>query len=315
MNRNTFFLEPVAPFRLDLTVWTLRRRPDNIVDRWDGETYRRALPLPVGPVEVAVIQMGPPEAPQLRVAVHGASLGSEMRHAVTAVLERLLGLRTEMAAFYRLAFHDAELGPLAQRFRGMKPPRFISVFESVINAIASQQVSRTMGVHLVNRLTERFGVTSHDGDATAHTFPRSDDLAALRPADLQQLGFSRQKGRAMIELAKSITEGGLDLEGLAKLPDDEAAKRLRALRGVGPWTADYVLLRGLGRIQVFPGGVVGARKNLYRWLHLANPFDDKAVRLILARWRPYGGLVYFHLLLDRLAEAGFLGNSIAKPVV
>jgi len=315
MTRNTFFLEPVGPFRLDLTVWTLRRRPDNIVDRWDGETYRRALSLSVGLVEVVVVQMGPPKSPQLRVTVHGAPLGSEVKHAVTVALERLLGLRIEMAAFYRLALHDPELRPLVQRFRGMKPPRFTSVFESVINAIASQQVSRIMGVRLVNRLAASCGVAFHDGGAAAHTFPLPDDLAASRPVDLQQLGFSRQKGRAMIELAKSITEGGLDLEGLTELPDDEAAEQLRALRGVGSWTAEYVLLRGLARIHVFPGGVVGVRNNLYRWQHLVNPPDDIAVRLTLARWYPYGGLVYFHLLLNRLAEAGFLGNSIAKLVV
>ncbi len=306
MSRTAFFLEPVAPFRLDLTVWTLRRRPDNATDRWDGATYRRALALAGGPVEVAVVQTGPPEAPRLRVTVHGAPLRSEVKQAVTAALERLLGPRIEMAAFYHLASRDAELGPLVQRFLGMKPPRFTSVFESAINAIASQQVSRTLGIRLLNRLTASYGVAFRDGDATAHTFPRSDDLVALRPADLQQLGFNQQKGRAMIELAKSIAEEGLDLEGLAELPDDEAGERLCGLRGVGHWTAEYVLLRGLGRANVFPGSVVGARNNLQRWLHLANPPDDAAVRLTLARWHPFGGLVYFHLLLDRLAEAGLL---------
>lgn len=59
MARGTFELEPVSPFRLNLTVWTLRRRPANVVDRWDGTTYRRVLPLPGGPVEVAVTQSGP----------------------------------------------------------------------------------------------------------------------------------------------------------------------------------------------------------------------------------------------------------------
>ena len=73
MSRNAFFLEPTPPFRLDLTVWTLRRRPDNAIDRWDGTTYRRALALANGPVEVAVVQTGPPEAPRLRVTVHGGS--------------------------------------------------------------------------------------------------------------------------------------------------------------------------------------------------------------------------------------------------
>ena len=94
----------------------------------------------------------------------------------------------------------------------------------------------------------------------------------------------QQKGRAMIELAESITEGDLDLEVLAELPDEEAVKRLRGLRGVGSWTAEYVLLRGLGRTHVFPGGVAGARNNLQRWLHLASPLDDAAARRILERW-------------------------------
>ena len=65
-----FLLEPAAPFRLDLTVWTERCRPRNLIDRWDGGTYRRTLTPAAGPVEVAVIQRGAPAAPRLRVTVH-----------------------------------------------------------------------------------------------------------------------------------------------------------------------------------------------------------------------------------------------------
>ena len=68
MSQNAFLLEPIPPFRLDLTAWTLRRRPDNAIDRWDGTTYRRALALANGPVEVTVVQTGPPEAPRLEGA-------------------------------------------------------------------------------------------------------------------------------------------------------------------------------------------------------------------------------------------------------
>ena len=66
------------------------------------------------------------------------------------------------------------------------------------------------------------------------------------------------------------------------------------------------MLRRLGRTHIFPGDDVGARNNLQRWLHLADPLDYEAVGRTLARWHPYGGLIYFHLLLDRLAEAGHL---------
>ena len=89
------------------------------------------------------------------------------------------------------------------------------------------------------------------------------------------------------------------------LPEDLEAL-LRRLRGVGRWTAEYVLLRRLGRLHIFPGDDVGARNNLQRWLHLPNPLDYEAVRRTLARWHPYGGLIYFHLLLDRLEEAGYV---------
>ena len=113
----------------------------------------------------------------------------------------------------------------------------------------------------------------------------------------------------MIELARSVAEGDLDLEALASLPDDEAVRFLCELRGVGRWTAEYVLLRGLGRTRVFPGDDVGARNNLQRWLRLAAALDYEGVRRVVARWDGYAGLVYFHLLLDRLAEAGRLGEN------
>ena len=308
-DQNTFELTPVSPFRLDLTAWTLRRRPANVVDRWDGATYRRVLPLTAGPVEVAVSQVSPLETPQLQVVVTGQPVCDAVRTEVTTALERLLGLRIDLAEFYLFAAHDLRLGPLAQRFQGMKPPRFGTVFEGVINAMACQQLTLTLGVHLLNRLAVACGVAFGEGDATVHAFPGPEDLARLSPADLRQFGFSHQKGRAMIELARSVAEGRLDLEELATLPDDVAVTRLCELRGVGRWTAEYVLLRGLGRTHIFPGDDVGARKSLKRWLRLAKPLDYEGVRGVLSEWDGYAGLVYFHLLLDRLAEAGNLSEK------
>jgi DNA-3-methyladenine glycosylase II len=309
MARNTFELKPVSPFRLDLTVWTLRRRQDNVVDRWDGTTYRRVLPVPAGPVEVAVTQTAPAETSRLKVAVAGQPVCAAIRAAVTTALERLLGLRIDLTEFYQFAAQDWQLGPLAQRFQGMKPPRYASVFEGVINAVACQQVTLTLGIRLLNRLAVACGAAFGEGTEAVHAFPRPVDLAGLSPAVLRQFGFSHQKGRSMIELARSVAEGHLDLERLAALSDDEAVQRLGELRGVGRWTAEYVLLRGLGRPHIFPGDDVGARNNLQRWLRLANPLDYQGVRRVLSRWDDYAGLVYFHLLLDRLGEAGYLSET------
>jgi DNA-3-methyladenine glycosylase II len=306
----TFSLEPAPPFRLDLTVWALRRRPDNRVDDWDGEIYRRALTLDGKVVEVAVAQTGQTrqtglsDAPRLEVMASGARLSPGMKSAVTEALDRLLGLKIDLSGFYRLAAADRRLRPLAERFRGLKPPRFPTMFEALANGIACQQITLTLGIRLLNRLAENYGA-----DITGshlHAFPQAHDLAGLDPEKLRRLKFSRQKARALIELSDAVVAGKLNLEGLALLDDEAAVARLLQLWGVGRWTAEYTLLRGLGRLHVFPGDDVGARNNLQRWLRLKKPLDYEGARRALIHWGPYAGLVYFHLLLDRLVEAGMI---------
>ncbi len=304
MPKNVFFLDPVPPFRLDLTVWTLRRHAANALDRWDGATYRRVLPAAGRWVEVAVTQAGSPEKPRLRVAVEGATPDAGARTVLRSALERLLGINIDLTPFYRLAAGDESLHPMAARFRGMKPPRYATLFESLVIGICSQQVSLTVGVLLLNRLIAAYGTRLGEDAAVVHAFPTPQVLAGTLPDALRPLGFSRQKGRAIVELAGALAGGGkaLTLEALEPLPDQEAIGRLCALRGVGPWTAEYVLLRGLGRIDLFPGDDAGARNGLKAWLHLDTAPGAAAVRRILEPWHPYAGLIYFHLLLDHLAR-------------
>ncbi|HEY5029750.1 MAG TPA: hypothetical protein VIK39_15185, partial [Candidatus Angelobacter sp.] len=87
-----------------------------------------------------------------------------------------------------------------------------------------------------------------------------------------------------------------------------ALEQLVRLKGVGRWTAEYVLLRGLGRLDIFPGDDVGARKKLAHFLGKRKPLDYEGVCKAVARWQPNAGLVYFHLLLARIKKAGWLDS-------
>ncbi|HYB20908.1 MAG TPA: DNA-3-methyladenine glycosylase 2 family protein, partial [Thermodesulfobacteriota bacterium] len=112
--------------------------------------------------------------------------------------------------------------------------------------------------------------------------------------------------RSLIELARTVMDEGLDLEKLASLSDEEGLESLIRLRGVGRWTAEYALLRGLGRVHIFPGDDVGVRNRLQSWLEVPKPLDYEGVDQILRQWKPYGGRIYFLLLLNGLEEAGYL---------
>jgi DNA-3-methyladenine glycosylase II len=308
-------MSALPPFRLDLTVWALRRRPDNGVDIWDGRSYRRALEIEGRTIELAAVQAGSPEAPGLTVVLTGARVDRRTEEAARAALARLVGPEIDLSAFYCLAKGDPLLRTLVARFRGLKPPRFPTLFECVVNAIACQQLTLTVGIRLLNRLAKAHGATPEDG--ALHAFPTPTRLAGLAPETLRPLGFSGAKARSIVELAAGIGAGTFDPSGIERLDDREALQALLRLRGVGRWTAEYALLRGLGRLHVFPGDDVGARNNLARWLDCRQPLDYTHVQAAVHRWRPFAGLVYFHLLLANLAEHGTLtegpsdGRSLA----
>jgi DNA-3-methyladenine glycosylase II len=275
-------------------------------------SYQRALAFIDGVAEISVTQAGGPESPRLAVACVGGRARRSLDKDVTASLERMLGLRVDLSSFYDMAAADSLLGPVVARFRGLKPPRFPTVFESLLNAIANQQLSLEAGLSLLNRLAAVHGKTATTGRTSLHAFPGPQELAELEPQALVDLGFSGRKAATIIEISRSVVAGQLDLESLDRVDDDEVIARLTSLGGIGRWSAEYVLLRGLGRLHVFPGDDVGARNNLAPWLGLEPPLDYDAVKQALARWRPYAGMIYFHLLLARLEAMGKLDTQHAS---
>ncbi len=308
MRRIGLHIKPRPPFRLDLTVWALRRRPHNMIDRWDGNTYTRVFVTDGGPVLVETKQEGPPERPRLAVSISGGAILSpeQTKRDVLSLLKKVLGTSEDVHAFYKITRKNSALNVLAKDFLGLKPPRFPSVFEAVVNAFACQQLSLNVGITLLNRLCETYGPSVPAGGSEIHAFPLPEDLSDAKLETLRALGFSRNKGHAIVNLARSVLYSRLDLENLERQSDEEVIKTLQDIRGVGRWTAEYVVLRGLRRLSVFPGDDVGAQNNLQRFFHLREKPDYGAIKRTMFRWQPYSGFVYFHFLLQNLRMKGLL---------
>ncbi|MGB6483614.1 MAG: hypothetical protein WBE86_09025 [Candidatus Acidiferrales bacterium] len=305
----SFTMRPVPPFRLELTVWALRRRSENILDRWDGQVYRRALVLDgkIGNqiVEVAVEQIGSATHPRLTVSAYAERHAPDAESALRSTLERMLGLKIDLRDFYSFAAKQKTFRPLISAFEGFKPPCYPTIFEALLNAISCQQVSLNVGMMLLNRLVEHFGASPR-GNTSAHACPAPADLAGISPGTLRAFGYSHQKERAILELSRAVASGELDLESFRELDDDAALEKLLAIRGVGRWSAEYALLRGMGRLNIFPGDDVGGWRNLQKQLHLHARPDYAKTRKLLAPWKNYAGLLYLHFLLDGLRTRGIL---------
>jgi DNA-3-methyladenine glycosylase II len=135
-------IEPREPFRLDLTAWALRRHPRNAVDRWRTATYERVISLDGGPVALSLTQVGGPDAPRLSALLAGGPIDRAAEALARSSLDKLFGLTVDLSPFAAMAATDPLLAPLAARMRGLKPPRFPTVFEAIVNGVGCQQLSQ-----------------------------------------------------------------------------------------------------------------------------------------------------------------------------
>jgi DNA-3-methyladenine glycosylase II len=307
MDTVDFILPVILPFRLDLTVWALRRRQKNTIDQWDGYQYTRVIVFDNRPVKMTITQSRAADKLQLHIVLQSqTALSIDVQEHAKFLVQNMLGLNINLQPFYLLAENDDVLNPLATQFMGVKPPRFLSVFEALINSIACQQVSLDVGVLVLNRLAENFGLKFADSGTTLYTFPRPEDLLDVSEEDIKKLGYSYQKARFIKGLAYGVVSGDIDLEHLEIAGNEQASSYLSAIHGIGRWSAEYTLLRGLGRLDILPGDDVGAQKNLQQLLTLEERPNYDQIRELTKIWDPYEGLIYFHMLLEKLHVKGLV---------
>lgn len=302
----SFVIPVVPPFHLEATVRVLQRRPSNRVNRWEVGRYLRVLPTDEGLRLVAVENHGAIDAPDLRGIVFGGPISPRTQEQLGATVQRLLGPAVDIAPFYRAARRDPRLQAATASLRGLKPPRFLTLFETIANVIPFQQVSLAAGDAVVGRLVDRFGERLRLGDRVYDAFPQPERVAAVEVAALRDVGLSQAKAAALRDVARRILVGELSEARLEALPGAAAMESLRALPGIGPWSAGLILLRGLRRMEIFPDGDVGAAKNLGRLLGTEDPARNGERLALLARMGDMRGYLYFYALGWRLLHEGLI---------
>jgi DNA-3-methyladenine glycosylase II len=283
-----------APYRLDLTVNALRRLSSNRVDvlTSDGE-YLRVLGDVAQPVVVRARQ---PNPGTITIVVEG----DRREHPrLLALVRRVLGVEVDLTRFYHAASGIQWLHPLVLRMRGVRPPRYPTLWEACVNAIVFQQVSLVAASTIMGRLTVRLGGLVERGGIRLYRFPGVEQVQRAPDPLLRAAGLSAAKLATLRRVADALEGGALDELRLEECPSPQAAALLRGIKGIGPWTAAVILLRGLGRLDVFPANDTSVARNLA----LVGGSAPRNVTAVLEALGPERGMLYYHLLLARL-EAG-----------
>jgi len=288
MDRISRNITPVAPFDFELTAGYLtyfqgRYATDSLVDG----VYRRLLDLDGQLVLASVSSLGSLEKPELSVELQGEGLTSDNVEVATDKVAWILGVGQELEPFYASAQGDPAMAAITQRFHGLHMPHTASVFEALVLAILGQQIATNVARIIRTLLIETYGPRQTIDGETYYAFPRPETLAALRVDDLRGMKLSRRKAEYVHGIACTALDDPEFIEGLHHLDDEAVVRQITSLRGVGNWTAQWLLIRALGRPDALPLGDLALRRVVSRLYFQDEPLNDTQVEEFCRRWSPY----------------------------
>lgn len=223
--------------------------------------------------------------------VDGAEIGDCVR--LRTLVEHMLGLTQPVECFERLYHQHPQIGALVATTPGLRVPQSSTPFEALSWAISGQQISLAVAISLRRKLIQLAGRQHSSG---LLCYPDAQAVAGLQEAQLRAAGFSQAKAQTLLLLSREIVAGNLPLDSwLVDEPAEAIAERLLALRGIGPWTVDYALLRGFARLDGSLHGDAAVRRQLQRLLGNADKLSQPFTRDWLAPFSPWRALVAAHL--------------------
>jgi DNA-3-methyladenine glycosylase II len=303
MATSRFTLNPTPPYDFTLSTWIFAAGDPQIRRSEDGRFWQ-VIRVGEKLVLAEVTGQGTTRNPALKVSLRSDAplLPGESERA-GEMISRVLNINDYLAPFYQAVKNDPPLHALTQSLRGLKPPSTPTVFEALLDSIIEQQISLTVARTLESRLTKMFGDSLLVEGKTYYAFPVPKGIASGKPEQFRACGLSAMKGEYIRAAAHQILTGEMDLEGLRAIRDpEEIIGELQKLKGVGRWTAEMVLLRGLHRQDIIPADDLGLRRVIARRVEASGSISGDEARKIADRWGPWKGLAAYYLLVADMLE-------------
>jgi DNA-3-methyladenine glycosylase II len=220
-------------------------------------------------------------------------------NAVTA----LFNLDLNLKPFYKTIKNDRIMAQLTSELWGLKNPTTPTVFEALVDSIVEQQISLKVANSLENRIIKKFGDALDLKGTIYYAYPTPQQLASVTIEEFRQCGLSFRKAEYIKEASKLITEEKLNLEKLKDYENSEKIiKELDEVRGVGVWTAELTMLRGMQRLEALPADDLGLRRVISRYYRDGKVISSSEARRIGEGWGAWKGLAAYYLVVADMKD-------------
>jgi len=288
-----FFICPKPPYNFKLITSLYARFPTQCVDLYHAGIYERVLRDKDKLFLIKVKSIGSIEKPKLQVTVFPAGASKKV---IGDKIRWILGTDDEVKSFYKIALKDERFAKIVGNLYGLRAPRTPTVFEALIIALTEQQIALPVAIALRKRLVEKYGEFLKIKGKKYFAFPTPEALVKAKPADIRKLGLSTRKAEYIVGVSQKVADGELNLEKMRIWDKEKIMEALTKLRGLGPWTVEYMMCRGMGKYDALPAGDMGLRISLTKFLGKKERVSERKVREFLNHFGKHRGYAAFYLI-------------------
>ncbi len=312
MKRLRFEIAPTPPYDFALTADCMTYfQSRHAADVFEDGVLRRVLTLSSGrPALASVRSIGSVDAPLLAADAAGDDLTPQDVAETQRLIRRMLNADIDIAPFYAMAAADEHLAPLARNLHGLRLTLTPTPYEALILAILGQQISNQVARMLRELLIQTYGERFTLAGETHCAFPPPRAIAEAGVEGLRAIKFSQRKAEYITDISRLAASGELALDDLRGLATDEVERRLTALRGVGPWTAHWMLMRALGHTDGFPYGDLALQRMMGALVGDGSPMPPADALAYSERWSPWRSYVTTYLFAAN--RAGRFGELTGR---
>lgn len=296
-------LTAVPPFRFALSC-EIFANGDKQIRNYENPKFWQVIRVNGKLILATVESIGTVDEPKLAVELKSnRGITVEDKKTAEGAVKELFNLELDLKPFYESVKKDEIMAGITRELWGLKNPITPTVFEALIDSIVEQQISLKVANSLENRIIKKFGDSLNVEDEVYYVYPTPQQLAAVSIEEFRQCGLSHRKAEYIQGISQLITEGKLDLEEFKTWESSEQIiKQLDKIRGIGIWTAELTMLRGMKRLEALPADDLGLRRVISRYYRDGKTISSAEARQIGEIWGDSKGLAAYYLVVADMKD-------------
>lgn len=276
---------------------------DPAIRIYEGGLFSMALETRFMPVLITIRSSGTVMDPLLHLEIRGEGpVPPEVIPGVREKTEYIFNLQEDLTPMYQELGEDPGLTDLIRDLYSLKSPTTPTVFEALVDSIIEQQISLAVAYQLESRLIRQTGTRLIVDGTSFFCYPTPAILAETPHEVFRNCGLTLRKSEYIRDISTLVETGRVDLEGMQQIQDtDTIIDKLCILRGIGRWSAELTLLRGLHRYDAFPAADIALRRMIANRFCNGRKISAEEAREIAKSWGIWKGLISFYLeVWDRM---------------